>query len=910
MSEKAEDDILMKRAETEAAGKAVYSDDLRLSVQPSVLKNGTLREYQLEGLNWMVRLYNNGISGILADEMGLGKTVQTVAMIGYLTEYKDAPGPHMVLAPKSTMSNWQKEFKKWLPDHRCIYIGGTKEEREEQLSSVKPGKFDIVLTSFEIACREKATFKKIEWKYFVIDEAHRIKNEDSLLSKVVREFKTSARLLLTGTPLQNNLHELWALLNFLLPDEFDDADAFDAFFESSEKTEEVTSKLHKLLRPFLLRRLKADVEKGLPCKTEVNMYIPMSKMQKQLYASILKKDVDAINGKGGERSRLLNIVMQLRKCANHPYLFEGQEPGPPFIEGEHLVENSAKLKVLDKLITKAKTEGHRVLIFSQMTRVLDILEDYCWYRNHKYCRIDGGISGDIREEMIENFMAEGSDKFLFLLSTRAGGLGLNLQKANWVVLFDSDWNPQVDIQAMDRAHRIGQTKEVMVYRFITENSIEEKVLERAWKKLFLDAMVVQQGRLTDKHKSANKDELLEMIRFGAEKVIKTGAVDNEDFDIEEVLAAGKQKTAELTQKLKEMAGSSMAANFTMDGGAGALYKKEEEQEDLVTDTGFFLDIGQRDRKSRGGYNIDQMYRDQMGAKKDVKPQMGPKMPKHLVTPQFLDFQFYNTVRIDELYAKRRDWWHRYQVLLKESEGDKKAKKEEDEETEMPVLDGKDIDENEGWTNEEKEEAERLQQEGFSNWTKKDFSVFKSACERHGRHAYDSIAQELENKDTAEVKNYAAKFWELGPSRLSNWDTVEKQIEKGEGKIQKRQECMNAVKRKVEKYTNPWLHLKFQYGNAKGKAFTEEEDRFIVCMTHQLGYGRWEELKYEVRRSWNFRFDWFIKSRTPKELENRFKQLVRLIEKELEADDQGKNKRKMDANPSAPNAAALAKKAKA
>jgi len=330
----------------------------------------------------------------------------------------------------------------------------------------------------------------------------------------------------------------------------------------------------------------------------------------------------------------------------------------------------------------------------------------------------------------------------------------------------------------------------------------------------------------------------------------------------------------------------------------------------VTDTGFFLDIGQRDRKSRGGYNIDQMYRDQMGAKKDVKPQMGPKMPKHLVTPQFLDFQFYNTVRIDELYAKRRDWWHRYQVLLKESEGDKKAKKEEDEETEMPVLDGKDIDENEGWTNEEKEEAERLQQECFSNWTKKDFSVFKSACERHGRHAYDSIAQELENKDTAEVKNYAAKFWELGPSRLSNWDTVEKQIEKGEGKIQKRQECMNAVKRKVEKYTNPWLHLKFQYGNAKGKAFTEEEDRFIVCMTHQLGYGRWEELKYEVRRSWNFRFDWFIKSRTPKELENRFKQLVRLIEKELEADDQGKNKRKMDANPSAPNAAALAKKAKA
>ena len=421
-----------------------------------------------------------------------------------------------------------------------------------------------------------------------------------------------------------------------------------------------------------------------------------------------------------------------------------------------------------------------------------------------------------------------------------------------------------------------------------------------------------QGRLTEKHKSANKDELLDMIRFGAEKVIKTGSVESTDFDIEEVLAAGKQKTAELTAKLKEMAGSSMAANFTMDGNAGSLYKMDPDEEEEGLNTGFFLDIGQRDRKSRGVYNIDQMYRDQMGAKKEQKPAAGPKMPKHLHTPQYLDFQFFNSVRIDEMFAKRRDWWHRYQVALKEFEAsqDKKAKKEEGaEETEGPeiVLDGKEVDENEGWTNEEKEEAEVLQNEGFSNWTKKDFSVFKSACERHGRNAFDSIAQELENKDAKEVKDYSAKFWDLGPTRLSNWDSIEKQIEKGEGKIQKRQECMNAVKRKVEKYTNPWLHLKFQYGNAKGKAFTEEEDRFIVCMTHQLGYGRWEELKYEVRRSWNFRFDWFIKSRTPKELENRFKQLVRLIEKELEAEDTNKAKRKIDPKMDAAAAAAAAAK---
>ena len=201
-----------------------------------------------------VRLYHNGISGILADEMGLGKTVQTVSMIAYLTEFKNAPGPHMVLAPKSTMSNWQKEFKKWLPDHRVVYVGGTKEVREEQLrTQVQPDKFDVVLTSFEIVCKEKNHFKKFHWRYFVIDEAHRIKNEQSQLSLVVRELKTHSRLLLTGTPLQNNLHELWALLNFLLPDEFSDSDSFDEFFQSTEKAEEVTSKLQKILRPFLVR---------------------------------------------------------------------------------------------------------------------------------------------------------------------------------------------------------------------------------------------------------------------------------------------------------------------------------------------------------------------------------------------------------------------------------------------------------------------------------------------------------------------------------------------------------------------------------------------------------------------------------------------------------------------------------
>jgi SWI/SNF-related matrix-associated actin-dependent regulator of chromatin subfamily A member 5 len=354
--------------------------------------------------------------------------------------------------------------------------------------------------------------------------------------------------------------------------------------------------------------------------------------------------------------------------------------------------------------------------------------------------------------------------------------------------------------------------------------------------------------------------------------------------------------------VKEMAGSSMAANFSMDGTAPERFV--DIQEDDGAASNFFLDIGQRDRKSRG-YNIDQMYRDQMNPKKEAKQPAGPKMPRHLLTPAFSDFQFYNAGRIDELYAKKRDWWNRLQVAIKEKNDSKDDKKDGDDD--KVVVDGPEIDEREGWTKEEEEEKEELLKEGFSAWNKKDFSIFKSACERHGRTAYDSIAQELESKTVDEVKRYSEAFWSLGASRLSNWDTIEKQIEKGESKIQKRQEFMNAVKKKVEKYANPWQQLKFQYGNAKGKAFTEEEDRFIVCMTHQLGYGRWEELKYEIRRSWNFRFDWFIKSRTPKELEARFKQLVRLIEKELETEEQG-GKRKPAAAPAA-SAAPAAKKVK-
>jgi SWI/SNF-related matrix-associated actin-dependent regulator of chromatin subfamily A member 5 len=445
------------------------SNDLkhqRLQKQPSLIINGELREYQLEGVNWLVHLYNNGIrsalpsnvdakhfpniwrSGILADEMGLGKTVQSIAMMAYLKEFRKFDGPFLVIVPKSTVNNWMKEFVKWCPVMRVVRFHGDGEERAHlNATQIVHGKFDAVVTTYEVVNAERTHLMKFNWRYLVIDEAHRIKNDQSLLSTTVRMLNSQCRLLLTGTPLQNNLHELWALLNFLLPDEFHSADEFNEFFSEGD-TSAVTTKLQKILRPFLLRRLKADVEKSLPPKKEINVYVPMSRMQRKLYTDILKKDIDAINGTGGTAVRLLNVVMQLRKCCNHPYLFDGQEPGPPYVEGEHLVYNASKLVLLDKLLVKFKAQGSRCLVFCQMTRMLDILEDYCLYRGYKYSRIDGQISGEVRDEAIETFMAEGSEKFIFLLSTRAGGLGLNLWKADQVVLYDSDWNPQMDIQAM------------------------------------------------------------------------------------------------------------------------------------------------------------------------------------------------------------------------------------------------------------------------------------------------------------------------------------------------------------------------------------------------------------------------------------------------------------------------------
>ncbi|XVF38658.1 hypothetical protein REPUB_Repub20aG0121500 [Reevesia pubescens] len=859
LTEEEEDEEYLKEEEDGLSGNT------RLLTQPSCIQ-GKMRDYQLAGLNWLIRLYENGINGILADEMGLGKTLQTISLIGYLHEYRGITGPHMVVAPKSTLGNWMNEIRRFCPVLRAVkFLGNPEERRYIREELLVAGKFDVCVTSFEMAIKEKSALRRFSWRYIIIDEAHRIKNENSLLSKTMRLYNTNYRLLITGTPLQNNLHELWSLLNFLLPEIFSSAETFDEWFQISGENDqqEVVQQLHKVLRPFLLRRLKSDVEKGLPPKKETILKVGMSQLQKQYYKALLQKDLEVVNA-GGERKRLLNIAMQLRKCCNHPYLFQGAEPGPPYTTGDHLITNAGKMVLLDKLLPKLKERDSRVLIFSQMTRLLDILEDYLMFRGYQYCRIDGNTGGEDRDASIEGFNKPGSEKFVFLLSTRAGGLGINLATADVVILYDSDWNPQVDLQAQDRAHRIGQKKEVQVFRFCTEYTIEEKVIERAYKKLALDALVIQQGRLAEQ-KTVNKDELLQMVRFGAEMVFSSKDSTITDEDIDRIIAKGEAATAELDAKMKKF--TEDAIKFKMDDTA-ELYDFDDDKDEnkfdfkkIVSEN--WIEPPKRERKRN--YSESEYFKQTMRQGGPAKPKE-PRIPR---MPQLHDFQFFNTQRLSELYEKE------VRYLMQTHQKNQ-------------VKDTIDVDEPEEGgdplTAEELEEKERLLEEGFSSWSRRDFNTFIRACEKYGRNDIKSIASEMEGKSEEEVERYAKVFKERY-KELNDYDRIIKNIERGEARISRKDEIMKAIGKKLDRYKNPWLEMKIQYGQNKGKLYNEECDRFMICMVHKLGYGNWEELKAAFRTSPLFRFDWFVKSRTTQELARRCDTLIRLVEKENQEYDE-------------------------
>ncbi|KAL2169092.1 hypothetical protein VTG60DRAFT_6514 [Thermothelomyces hinnuleus] len=697
---------VLGRVGTSLDGKALGEHDLTMAKQPKCLVGGTMRDYQLEGLTWMYEICIQGMSGILADEMGLGKTVQTISLIALLREQENYLGPHLIVAPLSTLSNWMDEFHQWVPSIPVVMYHGTPQQRNEifktkimrHIHGGRPTeKFPVVCTSYEMVLKDRAALSKINWEFIIIDEGHRMKNFDSKLFRELKSFTSATRLLITGTPLQNNLKELWSLLNFLLPKIFRDWEAFESWFdfsdlEDEEGTEEfiadktkqeLVKKMHIVLQPLLLRRVKADVAKYLPKKREYVLYAPMTKEQTDLYNVINDKNIDtraylehkvverltaATNSKASsptlspratrsssvkqepeaesesvttkskpaaakpkdvippaknafslmmgkarpqgrppkasppsqqapaepspkqtrreakrksppeaespapksakssrqstpqstrDRSRktrqsykeddsdddlldddefeaklakkladedaeaaeevldeeeferahtlevakreiankkLGNPLLQLRLVCNSPHNFYNpwaSDSGVPI--DESIVTASGKMLLLDRLLPALFERGHKVLIFSQFKTQLDILEDYCTeLRKWRVCRIDGGVAQEDRRVQIREFNTD-PDLKIFLLSTRAGGQGINLASADTVILFDSDWNPQQDLQAQDRVHRIGQTRPVIVYRLATKGTVEEELLMSADAKRRLEKLVIKKG---------------------------------------------------------------------------------------------------------------------------------------------------------------------------------------------------------------------------------------------------------------------------------------------------------------------------------------------------------------------------------------------------------------------------------
>lgn len=472
-------------------------------------KGFRLRGYQLEGVNWLLFNWWNRRSCILADEMGLGKTIQSAA---FLLELQNQPAtqvraPFLIVAPLSLVGQWQSELMSWAPDLNVLLYHGSADAREFlvqqefyftdqfiprpdaiKLKKQHVTKFHVLITTYEVVLKDAQVISKIKWKALIVDEAHRLKNSKSRLFEQLANVPRDFCLLLTGTPIANATEELFTLINFSNPEAFADKDSFLEKFGEMTDAKQV-NELHSLLKPYLLRRVKEDVEKSLPPKEETILEVSLTPIQKTFYKAIYERNTSFLfrGAKPGNAPSLMNIAMELRKVVNHPYLVKGAEDriladaaakmknaindnGDPVtidytrLFGEQLIKSSGKMVLMEKLLQKLFDGGHKVLVFSQMVRVLDLLEELLKMKKYRYERLDGSTSSSSRTHAVDRFTKKSFQRFVMLLSTRAGGLGLNLTAADIVIIFDSDWNPQNDLQAMARAHRIGQTRAVRVYR--------------------------------------------------------------------------------------------------------------------------------------------------------------------------------------------------------------------------------------------------------------------------------------------------------------------------------------------------------------------------------------------------------------------------------------------------------------
>ncbi|KAE8862308.1 hypothetical protein PTNB29_04870 [Pyrenophora teres f. teres] len=505
--------------------------------QPDNLVGGELMKYQLEGLNWLYYKWYEQKNAILADEMGLGKTIQVIAFMATLIQEHNC-FPFLIVVPNSTCANWRREIKQWAPSLRVVAYFGSAKARDMAYQyemfpeKTKDLRCHIVVTSYDAAADDSCRkfFRSVSWAGLVVDEGQRLKNDKSQLYTALTAVRAPFRLLLTGTPLQNNARELFNLLHFL----DDTINAAELEEQYAEMTAENIRELHDQIRPFILRRTKAKVLTFLPPLGQIILPISMSHLQKQVYKSILSKSPELLKAlftsdkqlKQQERANLSNILMQLRKCLCHPFVYSREieeRSDVAAVSHRNLVEASAKLSLLEMLLPKLHERGHRVLIFSQFLDMLNIIEDFLDGMQLSYQRLDGSMGSLEKQKRIDQFNAPDSPLFAFLLSTRAGGVGINLATADTVIILDPDWNPHQDLQAIARAHRIGQKKKVLCLQLATRASVEEKIMQMGKKKMALDKVVVQ-----DLDREDPEDEDVESIlKYGAAELFKDDDADHE-----------------------------------------------------------------------------------------------------------------------------------------------------------------------------------------------------------------------------------------------------------------------------------------------------------------------------------------------------------------------------------------------